>query len=98
MFGDVARRHAIGGFRPRLIGEDTDRGEAAVVAGIKPRLRPERRLGGILRQMPQEWLTPEEGFAAPEAKRAGYVDYLVERATAAPLFVEEAMNARARLL
>ncbi len=55
-------------------------------------------LRDILSQVPDEWLTPEIGAATPEEKRAGYLEFLTRRLDAAPLFVEEAIHARARLV
>mgnify|MGYP000933828603 CR=1 FL=1 len=52
----------------------------------------------ILDQVPDEWLTPEPGGETPESKRSEYVRFLVERLQAAPLFVEEAVRARAMLV
>jgi hypothetical protein len=51
-----------------------------------------------LADVPDNWLLPEPGAATPAAKRATYVDYLVARLDAAPLFVEEAVRARNALL
>lgn len=52
----------------------------------------------ILDQVPDAWLLPEPGVSTPSEKRAGYVDFLSARLAAAPSFVEEALNARARLV
>ena len=52
----------------------------------------------VLASVPDGWLLPEPGAATPAAKRAVYVDYLVERLSAAPLFVEEAVRARNALV
>lgn len=48
----------------------------------------------IMESVPDAWLIPEEGVETPSAKRAAYVDYLMRRLDAAPLFVEEAIRAR----
>jgi hypothetical protein len=48
----------------------------------------------VLQSVPDDWLVPEPGVSTPSAKRAAYVDYLVRRLEAAPLFVEEAIRAR----
>jgi hypothetical protein len=37
-------------------------------------------------------------MAAPEAKRSGYLNYLTARLAVVAVFVEEALNARARLV
>ena len=52
----------------------------------------------VLADVPDAWLLPEPGAATPAAKRAAYVDYLVARLDAAPLFVEEAVSARNALV
>jgi hypothetical protein len=52
----------------------------------------------ILDDVPDAWLTPEAGAPTPARKRAAYEDYLMERLNAAPLFVEEAIRARAALV
>ena len=52
----------------------------------------------ILAQVPDAWLLPEPGMAAPEEKRRGYVEYLTLRLNAATLFVEEALRARAAIV
>lgn len=49
-------------------------------------------------QIPDGWLLPEPGLETPDAKRAGYVEFLTRRLDAAPLFVEEAVRARAQLV
>jgi hypothetical protein len=61
------------------------------------RLRP--RLGDTvfrraIGQLPDSWLAAEPG---PEARRAGYLEFLNRRLAAAP-FVEEAVRARAQLV
>jgi hypothetical protein len=48
----------------------------------------------ILENVPDAWLLPEPGITTPADKRAAYVGYLVERLSAASLFVEEASRAR----
>jgi hypothetical protein len=64
---------------------------------LRPRLSREA-IAAILEQVPDEWLLPEADFPTPAEKRSGYVEYLTHRVEAAPLFVEEAINARARLV
>lgn len=51
---------------------------------------------GILAAVPDAWLTPEEGIAGPDEKRAAYVEFFMARWAAAPIFVEEAVRARSR--
>ena len=74
---------------------------AADLETLDARLRP--RLGAsvfteILAGVPDDWLLPEPGIPTPHAKRAAYVNYLSERLSAAPLFVEEAVRARTALV
>lgn len=52
----------------------------------------------ILEQVPDPWLLLEPGIPSASGKRAAYVDYLTKRLAAAPVFVGEAVNARARLV
>lgn len=49
----------------------------------------------IVARIPEAWLGDEPAFADTAAHREAYVAYLVQRLAAAPLFVEEAINARA---
>jgi hypothetical protein len=53
---------------------------------------------GILESVPDAWLVPEPGAPGPAAKRRAYVDYLLERLNAAPVFLEEALRARSVLV
>jgi len=62
-----------------------------------PRLS-EEILSGIVSQVPDAWLLPEEGAAEPAEKRRAYVEYLLRRLAAAPVFAEEALRARAALV
>jgi hypothetical protein len=65
------------------------------------RLRPllsEEVLAGIVEQIPEAWLSPDPAAAPPADRRAGYLDFLTRRLAAAPLFVEEAVRARAQLV
>jgi hypothetical protein len=50
----------------------------------------------ILQQVPDDWLLPRRRLL-PRTPRAGYLQYLA-RLEAAPSFVEEALDARARLV
>jgi hypothetical protein len=65
------------------------------------RLRPllsAELFGWIVDQIPEGWLSPDPAAAPPADRRAGYVDFLTRRLAAAPLFVEEAVRARAQLV
>jgi hypothetical protein len=64
-------------------------------ARLRPLLSPEL-FTRVTDQIPDGWLLPEPGLEAPATKRAGYVDFLTRRLAAAPLFVEEAVRARAQ--
>lgn len=68
------------------------------VDGPMRQLLPEQFLTELLAQVPDAWLLPEPGAETPEAKRRAYVDYFVRRLAAASGFVQEAVNARAKLL
>jgi len=46
----------------------------------------------------EAWLLPAGGIETPAAKRDAYMEYLMRRLEAAPLFVEEAVRAHAALL
>ncbi len=50
----------------------------------------------VVALLPDDWLT-DQHFADPATYRAAFVAYLVERLTAAPIFVEEAIRARRAL-
>src|SRR6202167_1244022 len=70
---------------------------AAVDGSLRARLG-KAVFSGVLEDVPDAWLLPESGAATPAAKRAGYIDYLVERLSAASSFVEEAVRARNALV
>jgi HipA-like protein len=65
----------------------------AVDGGLRARLNADL-FRGVLADVPDDWLRPEPGVPTAADKRAAYVDYLVRRLDAAPLFVEEAIRAR----
>jgi hypothetical protein len=54
-----------------------------------------RRIVGLV---PEIWLGEEPRFVDGAAHRAAYVDYLLSRLAVSSVFVEEAANARAKLL
>jgi hypothetical protein len=70
---------------------------AAVDGSLRARLG-KAVFSGVLEDVPDAWLLPESGAATPAAKRAGYLDYLVARLSAASSFVEEAVRARNALV
>ncbi len=70
-------------------------GLEAADAWLRPRLT-RAVLEQILQHVPDDWLPPTD--ETPDAKRAGYLQYFLTRLEAAPCFVEEALNARARLV
>lgn len=70
-------------------------GLEAADAWLRPRLNG-AVLEEILQQVPEDWLPAADG--TPDSKRAGYLQYFLTRLEAAPCFVEEALNARARLV
>jgi hypothetical protein len=65
---------------------------AEVDGGLAARLTPEV-VGAIVARVPDAWL--DGGAEGPDARRAMYVDYLLERLRAPRPFVEEAIDARA---
>lgn len=65
---------------------------------LKNRLTP-AMIREIVAQIPDTWLEDDEKlFPDAEAHRAAYVDYLLNRLEASPIFVEEALHARAQLV
>ncbi|MES1241162.1 MAG: HipA family kinase [Acidobacteriota bacterium] len=64
------------------------------------RLRPklgEDLFREIVGQIPEDWLVPEGSSDSPTDRRAGYVDFLTRRLMS-PGFLEEAVNARTKLV
>lgn len=61
-------------------------------------LLKEDTFGRIISDIPDAWLTQADGAATPDARRTGYVSYLLRRLAAAPAFVEEAARARAGIV
>lgn len=64
---------------------------------LAPQLTPDL-LQEVVDLVPDEWLVDDDIFDSTAAERAAYVDYLLSRREAAPIFVEEAVNARAQLV
>ena len=55
-------------------------------------------LAAILGEVPNAWLLAAPDSPDANARRAAYVDFLTRRLAAAPIFVEEAIRARAQLV
>ena len=66
-------------------------------ATLRPRLDA-ATLAGIVAMLPEPWLGGEREFATVAAHREAYLAYLTSRLAAAPLFVQEAIDARTRLV
>jgi hypothetical protein len=64
---------------------------------LAARLTPER-LTAIVDLIPDEWLDAETTFMSRGVHRAAYVEYLARRVQAPRAFVEEAIDARARIV
>ena len=64
-------------------------------AALRPLLTPAllRQIAGFI---PDPWLDHDTDFANPAEQREAYVEYLLHRLEAAPIFVEEAVNAHAQ--
>ena len=66
-------------------------------ARLSTHLTPER-VQAVVAAIPEGWLRVDVPFADVAAHRAAYVDYLLTRLAAAPVFIEEAARARAQLV
>ncbi|MCG3209629.1 MAG: hypothetical protein FOGNACKC_03256 [Anaerolineae bacterium] len=66
-------------------------------AELRPRLT-KKLLSDIVAQIPDNWLGQESTFSTRKKHRAAYVAYLQNRLAAAPIFVEEAINAHHKLV
>ena len=64
-------------------------------ARLRPLITP-ALLEAIVGRVPDGWLGEAPGIGGPDAQRAAYVTYLLARLDAAPIFVEEARNARSQ--
>lgn len=64
---------------------------------LKGMLKKEK-LKDILAQVPAAWLEPEQGFSTSEEMREAFLTFLVNRLENSSIFVEEAVNARTKLL
>jgi hypothetical protein len=58
----------------------------------------EQKLAQIVELIPEGWLENGPHFASKEEQRNAYFNYLISRLFASDIFVEEAINARAKLL
>lgn len=65
-------------------------------AALRPQLT-EPLLREVVAQIPAEWLVDEPTFATQSKHREAYVNYLISRSETTS-FVEEALNARAKLV
>jgi hypothetical protein len=73
---------------------------ASTIEEADRRLRPrldEALFARLTEQIPDDWLPAEPGLG-PDERRAGYVEFLSRRLAAAPAFVQEAADARAKLV
>jgi hypothetical protein len=64
---------------------------------LRPRL-DETLFAHIVEQIPEDWLVPPGSLDSPADRRAGYLTFLTRRLAAASELVEEAVNARAKLV
>jgi len=64
---------------------------------LRPLLTPEL-IATIVRLIPDSWLDDEPSFADRDEHRAAYVSYLLNRLAEPRSFVEEALDARAKLV
>jgi hypothetical protein len=64
---------------------------------LRPLVTPEL-IAAIVAQIPDRWLDDEPSFAGRDEHRAAYVSYLLTRLAEPRAFVEEALDARAKLV
>jgi hypothetical protein len=64
---------------------------------LRPLVTPEL-IEAIVAQIPDSWLDDEPSFAGRDEHRAAYVSYLLTRLAEPRAFVEEALDARAKLV
>ena len=64
---------------------------------LKERLTP-AAIREVVSAIPQSWLVPDPFFTDPDAHRAAYQAYLLDRLEASHIFVEEAIRVRAQFL
>lgn len=73
--------------------------QASALADVDARLAarlPRALLAEILERVPDDWLATDTRFAAPQERRAAYVDYLEARLAGPRPFLTEAPRARDR--
>jgi hypothetical protein len=70
---------------------------AEVDAAMADRMRP-TVLRDILACIPDSWLGRDTPFASPDAVRAAYLAYLLQRLESPRLFLDEAIRARSQLV
>lgn len=97
--GEDPRTKALNAFAPIrhhvLLPWATEIGEADTL--LRP-LLTDNVLSEILAQIPDTWLLPDAGGSDPAQKRAAYLAYFQNRLSGPPLFVEEALRARAAIV
>jgi hypothetical protein len=84
-----------------LIKDHTLLRQATALRAADARLRPlltDELLHAVVAQLPEPWLRFETRFDTAEAQRTAYFDFLRNRRDAADIFLEEALDAHARLL
>ena len=64
---------------------------------LRAKLTPEI-IRHIVNLIPEPWLDHEPDFASQAEHRQAYVDYLLNRLAASPIFLEEALRARTKLV
>ena len=64
---------------------------------LRAKLTPEI-IRHVVNLIPEPWLDHEPDFASQAEHRQAYVDYLLNRLEASPIFLEEALRARTKLV
>ena len=72
--------------------------EIEEAARLAHRASLQRSSRDIVHLVPEEWLSAIPDNIPPADRRAGYIDFLTRRLAAAPIFEQEAIRARARLI
>ena len=84
----LIKDHTLISFASKLREADT---------ALRPQLTP-IVIRDIINLIPDEWLNHEPDFASPAEHREAYVEYLLNRLEVSSIFVEEAINAHAKLV